>query len=162
MGFEALVVMLLLLGLIAFVVILVMAVFVNTTRRRGTELSALPSQHPLSIDAVEHISALVERERHIEAIKVLREVTSLDLATARRRILSWSPVMELEAARGATTQVPPAPALPGNETRGTDRDLRIEASAIMTTSGWHTAEQFLREQRGLSPEAAKSLLDSLS
>ena len=43
-----------------------------------------------------------------------------------------------------------------------DERLRIEAAAILATSGWHTAEAFLREQRGLTPVAAKSLLASLA
>lgn len=45
---------------------------------------------------------------------------------------------------------------------GADERLRVEASAVLATSGWHTAEAFLREQRGLTPEAARAVLDSLA
>lgn len=40
--------------------------------------------------------------------------------------------------------------------------LRIEAAAVVSASGWHAADAFLREQRGLTPEASRTLLDSLT
>ncbi|MDP3889674.1 hypothetical protein [Nocardioides sp.] len=39
--------------------------------------------------------------------------------------------------------------------------LAIEARAILKTSGWHTAEAYLRDEHGLGGVEARALLDSL-
>lgn len=141
--------------LIALVVALVLALV-----RRGSPAS-LPSAAPLDVGTVEKISQLVRRDNRVEAIRVLRAATGMGLTEAHRRVVGWSDVMELRAAQESrladsrSHNGMPAGSPPGDER------LRIEASAVLAASGWHVAEDFLREHRGLTPAAAQALLESL-
>lgn len=139
--------------LASVVVIGVVAAVVIASVRRGRP-DSLPSAAPLDVRTVESISQLVRRDNRIEAVKVLRAATGMGLAQAHRRVVGWSDVMELQAAQQQTGQQQ------AGHLRGDER-LKVEASAVLAASGWHTAETFLREQRGLTSETAKSLLDSL-
>lgn len=159
-------------GLLPMILIVVLVVYVvrasNGQNRRVPPVTGHPAVHPtaapptvpLSPATVAQVTALVRQGQKIHAIKLVREATGLGLKEAKDRVDGWSEVVELQAAQAAS-----APPTPGTVPTGTtvphDERLRIEASAIVATSGWHTAEAFLREQRGLTPEAAKALLDSL-
>ena len=106
---------------------------------------------PLSAQTVAEISSLVAQDKKIHAIKVLREATGVGLKEAKDRVEGWSEAAELQRLSAA----PSAPA-------ANDERLRIEAAAIVAAAGWHSADAFLREQRGLTPEASRALLDSVS
>ena len=82
----------------------------------------------------------------------------MGLKEAKDRADRWSDAAELRPAQAAG--LPGQAAAPTGAVTGDER-LRIEAAAVVAASGWHVAEEFLREQRGLSPEAARALLDEL-
>lgn len=144
--FVLAVVVIMLAGVLVLGVVIVLVV--STARRQRTMTPSLPSTAPLTLATVETITQLRGSGRTLEAIRVLREATGMDLAQARSRVVGWSDVLELQAAQRHAVAPPD--------------QVRIEASAILSTSGWHTAEAFLHEQRGFSPESAKALLDSLA
>lgn len=128
----------------------------SIARRR--QQAAMPPAQVRALGPADHarISELLTRGQKIEAVKVVRDVTGVPLTEAKSRVDHWWDAPSFPAA------IPSQPApIPGALTVAADERLRIEAAAIVATSGWHTAEAFLREQRGLTPEAAKALLDAL-
>jgi Ribosomal protein L7/L12 C-terminal domain len=144
--------MVLLFLLLPVLVVLLGLVIVSAlvvSRSNARALATPTPAAPLSEATVAQISGLLRQEKKIPAIKVLREATGLGLADAKLRIDRWSDAVELAAVR--------PDAVPVRD----DERLRIEASAILATAGWHTAESFLTQQRGLTPEAARALLDAL-
>lgn len=153
---------------IVVVTAVVVAVVVATRHSSGSRPRhphGSPSSAPLDLATVAEVSRLVRSGETIRAVKTLREATGLGLKEAHDRVVGWSELLELEAARGHAQQ-PGVPlgaqhAAPDTGTGGPER-VRIEAAAVLATSGWHTAEAFLREERGYSAEAAKALLDSLN
>ena len=120
-------------------------------RPAGVHASPVATGRPLTAETVAEISSLIARDKKIHAIKVLREATGVGLKEAKDRVDGWSEVIELQRSSAA----PAAPA-------ANDERLRIEAAAIVAAAGWHSADAFLREQRGLTPEASRALLDSVS
>lgn len=156
-GFIALV-FFVVMGLAPFAILVL--VWVTLRRRKGqTRTSAGPLQ-PLGAADSARVSALLAQRQKIGAIKVVRDATGMSLADAKHRVDHWwdspqqpSVPAHQPAPSSGTTAVSALPA---------EERVRIEAAAIVATSGWHTAEAFLREQRGLTAEAAKALLDALS
>lgn len=140
--------MLVLVGMVVFVAV-ALSRSVAEASRRTAQQGAGPAR--LSEATALEISGLLREGKRIHAVKVLREATALSLLDAKNRVDRWSEAAELSAAREPET---PASLI------GEER-LRVEAAAVLAAAGWHTAETFLREQRGLTPDAAKSLLDSL-
>lgn len=162
--FFPVVLILLALGLLVFAAIVVIIVMVAV--RRGLTEAPRPVQGPppaLRPQDFDEISLLVEQDRRIPAIKLLRETTGLGLREAKEYVDHWPERITTMPAAGTGPWGAAAPTTTADPLRTSvpeDR-LRIEAAAILATSGWHTAEAFLRDQRGLTPEAARTLLDSL-
>ena len=93
------------------------------------------------------IAGHLQAGKKIQAIKRVREATGLGLAEAKDRVDHWNESAERAAARSGSQG-------------GPDR-LAVEAGAVLRASGWDTAMGYLREQHGMSEDAAREFLNGL-
>lgn len=112
-------------------------------------------QGQLNRESVHAISEQIRLGNKIRAIKMLRICQpALDLLEAKNRVDAWSEATELNRL-GPDSDSGQAASPTGEE------ETRIAARAVLIAAGWHTAEAYLCEHHGLSPEQARALLKTL-
>lgn len=121
-------------------------------------------QGRMTTEAVHTISEQLRLGNKIRAIKMLRLVEPhLDLLQAKERAERW--VEEVELARVAPespqTEGHPQGRLAQPVGAASEEEIRIAARAVLVAAGWHTAEAYLGEHHGLSPEQARAVLEGL-
>lgn len=133
---------------VAIVVLAVCLVATLVAKRAGRpQTPSVPvRQVPLDDATAREITALLARDRTIEAIKLLRETTGSGLLEAKERIDHWDVV---------------APVAPAPTQSGELDALAVEARQVRDASGAIHAIKLVRERTGWGLAEAKTYVDRL-